>query len=94
MLQKAEKTTRRVLVRCFGALAAADFSTCDGGSPALRRTFATELESSRLAALVVTRSVASCRRVLGMRSMFADGMLKAMRGITTPDEVLRVTRDG
>jgi general secretion pathway protein E len=30
----------------------------------------------------------------GMRTMFADGMRKVQQGITTVDEVLRVTREG
>ncbi len=29
----------------------------------------------------------------GMRTMFDDGMLKALDGVTTIEEVLRVTRD-
>jgi len=30
----------------------------------------------------------------GMRTMYADGMLKARAGVTSIEEVLRVTRDG
>jgi len=36
--------------------------------------------------------IAEAGRAEGMRSMRADGLLKAMRGLTTVEEVLRVTR--
>lgn len=53
--------------------------------------------SEGIARLVLARSDARAIGDLagqeGMRPIFADGMLKALAGITTPDEVLRVTRD-
>ncbi len=39
------------------------------------------------------RAIAEAAEAEGMRSMYLDGMLKALDGVTTPDEVLRVTRD-
>jgi general secretion pathway protein E len=33
-------------------------------------------------------------RANGMRTMFEDGLVKAMQGITTIEEVLRVTEEG
>jgi general secretion pathway protein E len=33
-------------------------------------------------------------RASGMRTMFEDGLVKAMQGITTIEEVLRVTEEG
>jgi general secretion pathway protein E len=53
--------------------------------------------SEAIARLVLARAearaIAEVAEAEGMRSMFADGMLKALHGVTTPDEVLRVTRD-
>jgi general secretion pathway protein E len=53
--------------------------------------------SEGVARLVLSRAEARAigerAETEGMRSMFADGMLKALAGQTTPDEVLRVTRD-
>ncbi len=53
--------------------------------------------SEGVARLVLARAEARAIGELaereGMRPMFADGMLKALAGVTTPDEVLRVTRD-
>ncbi|HYZ34421.1 MAG TPA: GspE/PulE family protein, partial [Crenalkalicoccus sp.] len=39
------------------------------------------------------RAIGEAAAAEGMRTMFADGMLKALAGLTTADEVLRVTRD-
>jgi general secretion pathway protein E len=33
-------------------------------------------------------------RAAGMRTMYEDGLVKAMQGITTIEEVLRVTQEG
>ena len=33
-------------------------------------------------------------RASGMRTMYEDGLLKAMQGLTTIEEVLRVTQEG
>ena len=33
-------------------------------------------------------------RAAGMRTMYEDGLIKAMQGITTIEEVLRVTQEG
>jgi len=33
-------------------------------------------------------------RAEGMRTMYQDGMLKALQGVTSPEEVLRVTQEG
>jgi len=48
--------------------------------------------------LVLTRAdVAEIARVAaaeGMRTMYEDGMRKALAGLTTPDDVLRATREG
>jgi general secretion pathway protein E len=33
-------------------------------------------------------------RASGMRTMYEDGLIKAMQGITTIEEVLRVTQEG
>ena len=33
-------------------------------------------------------------RKAGMRTMYEDGLMKAMAGITTIEEVLRVTQEG
>jgi general secretion pathway protein E len=30
----------------------------------------------------------------GMRTMYEDGLVKALRGVTTIEEVLRVTQEG
>jgi general secretion pathway protein E len=63
------------------------------------RTAVTELLpiSDGIARLVLARAearaIAELAEQEGMRGMFADGMLKALAGVTTPDEVLRVTRE-
>ncbi len=53
--------------------------------------------SEGIARLVLARAEARAIGAMaeeeGMRSMYLDGMLKALEGVTTPDEVLRVTRD-
>ncbi len=70
---------------------------CAGGFRG--RTAITELlpMSEAIARLVLARAearaIAEVAEQEGMRGMFADGMLKALAGVTTPDEVLRVTRD-
>ena len=33
-------------------------------------------------------------RASGMRTMYEDGLIKAMQGVTTIEEVLRVTQEG
>jgi general secretion pathway protein E len=40
------------------------------------------------------RAINEAAVAAGMRTMHEDGMRKALAGITTPDEVLRVTREG
>jgi general secretion pathway protein E len=40
------------------------------------------------------RAINEAAIAAGMRSMEEDGMRKALVGLTTPDEVLRVTREG
>jgi type IV pilus assembly protein PilB len=39
-----------------------------------------------------TQVVRKLARKQGMRTLFEDGMIKAIRGITTIDEVLRITQ--
>jgi len=71
---------------------------CNGGYRG--RTSILELLplSDDIARLVLAR--AEARQInevavaAGMRTMHADGMRKAVRGVTTADEVLRVTREG
>jgi general secretion pathway protein E len=64
------------------------------------RTAVTELlvMSEGIARLILARAearaIAETAEAEGMRGMFADGLLKALAGVTTPDEVLRVTREG
>ncbi|HYH20199.1 MAG TPA: ATPase, T2SS/T4P/T4SS family [Azospirillum sp.] len=56
------------------------------------------LVSEPIRRLVLTRAdVAEIARIAmaeGMRAMYEDGMRKALAGLTTPDEVLRATREG
>ena len=40
-----------------------------------------------------TGAIEYSARVGGMRSMYEDGLLKAMQGVTTTEEVLRVTEE-
>jgi general secretion pathway protein E len=53
--------------------------------------------SEEIARLVLaraeSRAINEAAVAAGMRSMYEDGMRKALAGVTTPDEVLRVTRD-
>ena len=39
-----------------------------------------------------TQNVRKMARKQGMRTLFEDGMIKAIRGMTTLDEVLRITQ--
>jgi type IV pilus assembly protein PilB len=39
-----------------------------------------------------TQNVRRLARKQGMRTLFEDGIIKAIRGITTLDEVLRITQ--
>ncbi len=39
-----------------------------------------------------TQNVRKLARKQGMRTLFEDGIVKAIRGITTIDEVLRITQ--
>ena len=39
-----------------------------------------------------TQNVRKMARKQGMRTLFEDGIIKAIRGITTIDEVLRITQ--
>jgi type IV pilus assembly protein PilB len=39
-----------------------------------------------------TRAIRKLARKQGMRTLFEDGMIKALKGLTTLDEVLRITR--
>jgi type IV pilus assembly protein PilB len=39
-----------------------------------------------------TQNIRKVARKEGMRTLFEDGMIKAMKGITTVDEVLRITQ--
>src|SRR5207244_2274524 len=39
-----------------------------------------------------TQNVRRMARKQGMRTLFEDGMIKAMKGVTTLDEVLRITQ--
>jgi type IV pilus assembly protein PilB len=38
-----------------------------------------------------TQNIRKVARKEGMRTLFEDGMIKAIKGITTIDEVLRIT---
>jgi len=44
--------------------------------------------------IALTRPSSNIARASGMRTMFEDGLVKAMQGITTIEEVLRVTEEG